>query len=277
MISRNIIMLMFLYFVQGLPHGFQAGFLPLFLHEKGQSVTSVSLMKFLFAPWICKVLWAPFIDRYMTKRKWLICSMSGLVATCLFGANTTSDQIILLCTVLFFLNIFAATQDIAVDGLAIKILHADELGQGNTAQVVGYKLGSMFGGGVLIWLNRQMGWTGLFFVLAVVYLEAIAFVYVSPSLRKLDLAEVFIRTKHENAHSHRCSAHGHEFTCYALHPSHKHTHHSHNLGKDNCESENEKPTQKIFNSLKDIITVPGTKWMILFLIFVKQGRFSCFL
>ena len=93
------------------------------------------------------------------------------------------DNLYLLCVSIFSLNLFAATQDIAVDSIALTILPPDELGRGNTAQVVGYKIGAIFGGGILVWFMDVLGWMGLFLALTLLYVEALLFVYLSPTLR----------------------------------------------------------------------------------------------
>jgi PAT family beta-lactamase induction signal transducer AmpG len=62
--------------------------------------------------------------------------------------------------------LFAATQDIAVDALAVSWLEPDELGPGNAVQVVGYKLGMLTGGGLLVWASGSIGWSGLFNAMA---------------------------------------------------------------------------------------------------------------
>ncbi len=97
----------------------------------------------------------------------------------------------MLCFIVFCLNFFAATQDIAVDGIAVALLSHNELGKGNTAQVVGYKIGSIFGGGVLVWFMDSLGWSGLFLVLTLLYIEALLFIYLSPTLRKLHYTTVY--------------------------------------------------------------------------------------
>jgi len=60
------------------------------------------------------------------------------------------------------MNLFAATMDVAVDGLAVDLLEESELGKGNIAQVVGYKIGILTGGGLLVWASGHIGWEGLF-------------------------------------------------------------------------------------------------------------------
>ena len=44
-------------------------------------------------------------------------------------------------------------------------------GRGNAAQVVGYKFGALFGGGILVWLTGYTGWEFSFAILAIVYLQ----------------------------------------------------------------------------------------------------------
>ena len=74
--------------------------------------------------------------------------MSGLGATCwLTGSFITKDQTFNLSVALLLLNFLSAAQDIAVDSLAVRILSDDqEIGIGNTIQVVAYKAGSVFAG-----------------------------------------------------------------------------------------------------------------------------------
>ena len=108
---------------------------------------NLSLFKLLLAPWLCKALWAPLVDKRATKQKWLLWSVSGLVFISAFATLSSPTNLFVLSFIVFFLNFFAATQDIAVDGIAVALLTSDELGKGNTAQVVGYKIGSIFGGG----------------------------------------------------------------------------------------------------------------------------------
>ena len=51
-------------------------------------------------------------------------------------------------------------------GLAVDILPPSELGVGNAAQVVGYKVGMLLAGGVLVWASAWLGWSGAFLVMA---------------------------------------------------------------------------------------------------------------
>ena len=194
--SHNMVLLTFLYFIQGLPYGLQTRFLPVYLRaQTGASLNRVALFRLLHTPWLCKALWAPAVDRYGSKRLWLLWSIAGLAITCLATSMITPDNSFsLLCIAMAVMNVFTSTQDVAVDSVAVALLSKSELGNGNTAQVVGYKLGSIFGGGMLVWFLDTVGWTGLFLVLALLYVEGMMFVYLSPVLRKLNTHKSSLNT-----------------------------------------------------------------------------------
>ncbi|XP_002739312.1 major facilitator superfamily domain-containing protein 3-like [Saccoglossus kowalevskii] len=181
--NSNISILALLYFVQGIPYGFQARFLPVYLRQNRVSLTNLGFIKLLLVPWLLKVLWAPLVDRWGTKHSWLVYSICGLAVVCLAGAFIDPNTLPLLCVVIFLLNLCAATQDIAVDGIAISLLGEEDLGIGNTAQVVGYKFGSIIGGGLLIWLIEHIGWFGLFINLACLYFVTLWVISRIPELK----------------------------------------------------------------------------------------------
>ena len=49
----------------------------------------------------------------------------------------------------------------------------DELGAGNTVQVVAYKSGSVFAGGVLLLVRDSFGWSAMFSAFAAIYVIAV--------------------------------------------------------------------------------------------------------
>ncbi|TFJ97028.1 sphingomyelin phosphodiesterase 2 [Platysternon megacephalum] len=173
-----------LYFVQGMPYGLQSGLLPIYLRSVGLSFTKISLAKMLYLPWVLKMLWAPLVDQYHTKQTWLVLSMSGLVLACLACATMSPETNFLpVAAMLLLMNFFASVQDIAVDGVAVRLLGQDEIGYGNTIQVVAYKLGSVLAGGGLLTLMHLLGWGVLFLLLAIIYLLAILYVWSAPELQ----------------------------------------------------------------------------------------------
>lgn len=177
MTLRRTLTLLVLYLGQGLPFGFQATALKVYLYEHGVSLAGVTLAGALSAPWMLKLLWAPLVERWGSKRfgprrSWLVPLQLGMAALASLAATLppTREALpwLLLCVLL--MNLLAATQDIAVDGLAVEWLRGASLGPGNAAQVVGFKVGMLIGGGLLVWLSGRTGWGGLFHGMALVSL-----------------------------------------------------------------------------------------------------------
>ena len=184
MMNDKLVFLGLLYFVQGIPYGLQSSLLPLYLRGAGHSLTRIGFTKVLYFPWVLKVLWAPLVDRLGSKRRWLVGTVSGLALTCVSSALLAPEAHVwgVACTLLV-MNALASVQDIAVDGAAVGLLKSrGELGLGNTAQVVGYKAGSVFAGGGLLAVIDVAGWSWMFLLLTFVYAGVALFVWGAPVL-----------------------------------------------------------------------------------------------
>lgn len=167
--ARSLLVLWPLYFVEGLPFGFQATTLPVLLRDGGASLTAVGLAGALALPWLLKPLWAPWIDRAVQtsgRRRWLLITQLTMLAIAVLGSVVASAPAMLM-GVVFLMNLAAATMDIVVDGFAVEVLRERDLGLGNAAQVVGYKLGMLAGGGLLLWLVGSLGPRVMFAAMAV--------------------------------------------------------------------------------------------------------------
>ncbi|VDN11041.1 unnamed protein product [Dibothriocephalus latus] len=92
----------------------------------------------------------------------------------ILSAGSAAWGLFQLAACLLLFNFAAATQDIAVDSLAIGILSESELASGNTAQVVGYKLGAIIGGGFFAWLSSYFDLRVLFLALCLFYATGFA-------------------------------------------------------------------------------------------------------
>jgi MFS transporter, PAT family, beta-lactamase induction signal transducer AmpG len=147
-----------LYVAQGLPFGLFTYPIPAWLTEQGASqAQSAAFMSISFLPWAFKFLVAPFMDvvafRAMGRRRpWIIGAQVGLVLA-LLGLAASPDPLNHLgvfTALAFCVSLFAATQDVAVDGMSIDILREDERARANAlmfgAQVLGIAAGSAGGG-----------------------------------------------------------------------------------------------------------------------------------
>ncbi len=173
----KLAVLLSLYMAQGLPTGIYNQALPAILRSHGVSLTAIGLTSLLALPWATKVFWAPFVDRWHhpglgRARSWIIplqCLCVGVVLVIAgFEAGTlrTTPGLLEFFLLMFLLNLLAATQDIATDGLAVRTLSPGQRSKGNSVQVVGYRIGLIIGGGLLLFLLGVWRWDHAFLLLA---------------------------------------------------------------------------------------------------------------
>ena len=168
----SLLILFSLYFSQGLPSGFLAHALPALMRDQGVALQYIGLLKLLALPWALKFLWAPYVDQFGVYRLWVVL-MQLLLASILFFASFSTQAALFGPYILLFLlgvvlvNSFAATQDIATDGLAVKLLAEKWRGLGNSVQVAGFKLGMILSGSLLLVGVDQLGWSLSFRLLAI--------------------------------------------------------------------------------------------------------------
>lgn len=172
---RKLAFLGLLYAAQGMPFGFQSMALPLYLREAGASLTTIGFAGLLALPWMLKAAWAPLVERVGRRRPVVLAMQVALLALCGVAAlSPPDDSLVRLGVVILLMNLVTATQDIAVDGIAVDLLEPAELGPGNAAQVGGYKVGMLLSGGLVVALSAWLSWPAGFVVMAVVALAAMA-------------------------------------------------------------------------------------------------------
>ena len=164
----TILLLASLYCAQGLPSGLLAHTLPALMRQQGVSLEVIGLLKLLALPWVLKVLWAPWVDRLASarlghRRGWILplqALVVGLLALLALQPSTFlfTDSLWLLLLLVLLINLAAATQDIATDGLAVTLVPPRWRGLGNSLQVGGYKVGMLLSGSLLLVLIDQIGW-----------------------------------------------------------------------------------------------------------------------
>ena len=165
--SHKIWLLTSLYVAQGLPYGFFTQALPVLLRDAGLSLKAISATSLLFLPWALKFLWAPFVDHRGTRRQWLLPLQLSAVAGALVLSQVDLGRGLLVVLVAAFLfNVIAACQDVATDGLAVRILDARERGLANGIQVGAYRVGMILGGGLLLWVFARTDWATMFACMA---------------------------------------------------------------------------------------------------------------
>ena len=157
-----------LYVLQGVLYGIQTQALPVMLRMSGASHTHIGCMHLVAFPWIVKSLWAPFVDCCASKSRCLSACLWG-TSLCLLGAQMESRTLFL--TAMFMLNLFSATTDMILCQIQMLTFAAGEIPRVSSLHIIGYKTGTLFGGGLLLWITAYLDETKeIFPVLSAVYL-----------------------------------------------------------------------------------------------------------
>lgn len=172
--ARTFALLAGLYVSQFLGVGFITVGLIAILRQEGASLQQLSVVQALGLFWALKFVWAPALDRWRVPRLrghyrgWLLVLQPAVVVTVLLllGVSPAAgDGSLLLVAGLVVL--LSATQDIAADALAVRALAPGDRGTGNGIQVAGGYLGSILGGGAVLVVYDNAGWSVAVLTLAV--------------------------------------------------------------------------------------------------------------
>jgi PAT family beta-lactamase induction signal transducer AmpG len=138
-----------MYFAQGIPYGLMNIAVPAWLASQGVGAGQIaSFLAIIILPWAFKLLSGPLMDRYQflamgRRRPWVMGAQLGMTLS-FFGLvliENPVEQIGLLMMLGLLINVFAATQDVAVDGMAIDVTPVDEQGRLNGFMVFGKAIG----------------------------------------------------------------------------------------------------------------------------------------
>lgn len=168
-----------LYVSQFLPFWFLYEALPVLLRQQGMSLKAIGLLPLVAIAMTFKFLWAPLIDRYSFARWghyrfWIVFFQLWVVGiTLICSSLDLATQLPVLLIGLGLLGTGCASQDIATDALALRLLATQERGMGNAVQGVGGSLGKMIGGGGMLILLERWGWQPSLWVLAALMLVAL--------------------------------------------------------------------------------------------------------
>ena len=154
----NILILLFLYILQGIPMGLSAS-IPMVLQSRHVGYKQQAMFSFVSWPFSIKLLWAPIVDSIYSERigrrkTWLV-PMQYLIGVSmillsyqvgkLLGDEGGEPNVLGLTVFFFLIYTFAATQDIAVDGWALTMLSRRNVGYASTCNTVGQTVGFFLG------------------------------------------------------------------------------------------------------------------------------------
>ncbi|KTW31294.1 uncharacterized protein T551_01366 [Pneumocystis jirovecii RU7] len=150
--SLSIVLLIFLYLLQGIPLGLVMGSLP-YLLQPHISFTSLGFFSLTSYPYSLKLLWSPIVDavyneKWGRRKSWIV-PVQTSIGLCLLWISYNIQKwleeattLFKEMTVAFFILVFlCATQDIVVDGWALTLLSEKNLAYASTAQSIGLNTG----------------------------------------------------------------------------------------------------------------------------------------
>lgn len=156
--GRRKFLFALLYLSEGAPIGFLWGWLATRVSEAGVPLAEwTSLAALLALPWALKFFWAPLVDVLRgprwTFRAWIVTAQLVMGVTLLpLGWLDLSTDFGVLLWLLPIHAFAAATQDVAIDALAIAHSPAEERGKLNAWMQAGILLGrGLFSAGALMW------------------------------------------------------------------------------------------------------------------------------
>ncbi|EQC41516.1 hypothetical protein SDRG_01481 [Saprolegnia diclina VS20] len=147
----SILILLVLYTLQGIPMGLSSS-IPFLLQEK-VGYAEQATFSLVSWPFSLKLLWAPIVDAIYSetfgrRKSWLIpvqflCAGLMVFGGPFVGSVLAMDEPDVVALTAFFFVLYAlmATQDIAVDGWALTMLHPKNVGYASTCNSVGQTLG----------------------------------------------------------------------------------------------------------------------------------------
>lgn len=148
--TPNMLVLVLLYMMQGVPLGLTMGAMPFLLQSKA-SYTQIGIFSVASYPYSFKLLWSPIVDSIYSltfgrRKSWVVPIQLGSSVILLGSAKWLAGRVeqadVISITALFFLLVLmAATQDIAVDGWALTLLARNNVGYASTCQTLGMNIG----------------------------------------------------------------------------------------------------------------------------------------
>ncbi len=181
--KRRLLAFFSLYLTEGLPLGFAATAIATQMRRQGLGPAEIgTFVGTLYLPWAFKWVMGPFVDvissdRFGRRRTWIVLTQLLMVTMLMVALpiNFTTELKLYTFVIMIF-NFFGATQDVAIDALAVSVLTKEERGVANGLMFGGAYLGQALGGAGVLFLLPHIGMTGSYIFVALVLLAVLVLV-----------------------------------------------------------------------------------------------------
>ncbi|MCI4454042.1 MAG: MFS transporter [Thermodesulfobacterium sp.] len=150
---KSFLLVIIFYFFSGLPLGYFYTFLPVQLRAQGVELSTIGLISLAGLSWSLKPLWAPFMDRLLSRTLWMAIFALLLGVNFLILSLSTLEFSIFLIFLLF-LTFFSSSFDTALDGWFIEAIPKGLQGQVNGLRISSYRVALIVSGGLATALSQ---------------------------------------------------------------------------------------------------------------------------
>ena len=196
-LSPQILVILCLGFISGVPYGVLMDPLNYWLSEEGIEKSTIGLLSLVFLIYSLKVFWAPLVDRLKIPRlhrlgqrkSWLFLSqfVTGLIILSISFVEPKESLNIFVYLILA-IGFFSATQDICADALRIELVEKRELGEASAVFVIGWRIGAILLSGVAtFYLAEFFGWNFAYQMIGiiVIFLSFIFLILIKEPTREI--------------------------------------------------------------------------------------------
>ncbi|HUR87513.1 MAG TPA: MFS transporter [Ramlibacter sp.] len=162
-----------LYITEGIPLGFAAVAVATELRRRGVGPADIgAFVASFYLPWAFKWAFGPFVDvfrsqRWGHRRGWILFTQIVMALTlAVLVFVDLPAQLGLFTAILLVHNTFGATQDVAIDSLAVNTLGEDERGLANGLMFAGAAIGQAVGGSGVLLMTQFIPFQSTFLLVA---------------------------------------------------------------------------------------------------------------
>ncbi|HEY5101942.1 MAG TPA: MFS transporter [Steroidobacteraceae bacterium] len=169
--SPKMLAIMVLAAASGYPNQLTESALQAWLKDTGATNTTIGVMSYVALPYLLKVLWAPFIDRFplpfLGRRRGWICAMQIAIAMAiaLLALQNPTLSLVPVAACAVAIVFFSATQDIAFDAYRTDVSLPSERGPAAAATNLGYRTAAWLASAFALIGADYFGWRPAFLLL----------------------------------------------------------------------------------------------------------------
>ncbi|AJC48319.1 MFS transporter [Allofrancisella guangzhouensis] len=143
-------------YASGLPLMLTASSLFLWYKDNNIQVKDIGFLTLIAMPYTFKYLWAPILDKisikgFSRRKGWILITQIVLILLiALMSRFSPANSPLTIAFIAFLICLTSATQDIAINAYQTETLDESERALGNAVAVMGYRIGMLITGSILL-------------------------------------------------------------------------------------------------------------------------------